>query len=195
MKVARKRPVGAAVYSSAPASTRRFSGTVSDTIAAPQTHSPPMPSDATSRKSASDQMFGASAQAAVPTEYIPIVSSSVRVRPRRSAMRPKTIPPAAHPISSSDVRMPVHRSVAAAAAGVPYGIPRSTGTHVGATKLKRRLSKMSKPQPSHAANRTIHCERSMSSTVRRGGAAATTSKAAPRYHQYLRKSFIPLNPW
>ena len=92
-----------------------------------------MPSEATKRKSTSDHMFGASAQAAVPTEYIPIVSSNVRVRPRRSAMRPKMMPPVAHPTSSSEVRMPVHRSVAAAAAGVPNGMPSSTGTQVGAT--------------------------------------------------------------
>jgi hypothetical protein len=78
-------------------------------------------------------MFGANAHAAVPSEYMAIVSNSVRVRPKRSAMRPKMMPPVAQPTSSNDVRIPVHRRVAAAAAGVPNGIPRSTGTHVGAT--------------------------------------------------------------
>ena len=67
-----------------------------------------MPSDAMMRKNTSVAMFGANAQAAVPIAYIIIVSSSVRVRPRRSATRPKMMPPIAQPISSSDVRMPVH---------------------------------------------------------------------------------------
>ena len=106
--VARNSPNGAAVYRSAPASTRRFSGTTSATIAAPAAHSPPMPSDAMMRKNTSVAMFGANAHAAVPTAYIIIVNNSVRVRPRRSAMRPKMMPPTAQPIKRSDVRMPVH---------------------------------------------------------------------------------------
>ena len=65
--VARNRPSGAAVYSRAPASTRFSSGTTSATIEAPAAHSPPMPRLATSRNSASTQMFGAAAQAAVPS--------------------------------------------------------------------------------------------------------------------------------
>ena len=106
--VARNNPTGAAVYRSAPASTRRCSGTTSATMAAPAAHSPPMPSDAMMRKNTSVAMFGAKAHAAVPIAYIIIVSSSVRVRPRRSATRPKMMPPTAQPISSSDVRIPVH---------------------------------------------------------------------------------------
>src|ERR671914_620367 len=62
--VARNSPNGAAVYKRAPASTRRFSGTTSATIAAPAAHSPPMPSDAMMRKNTSVAMFGANAQAA-----------------------------------------------------------------------------------------------------------------------------------
>ncbi len=131
--VARNSPTGAAVYKSAPASTRRCSGTTSATMAAPAAHSPPMPSDAMMRKNTSVAMFGANAHAAVPIAYIIIVSSSVRVRPRRSATRPNTIPPTAHPMSSSDVRIPVHCSVADRAAGVPSGISSSTGTAFGAT--------------------------------------------------------------
>jgi hypothetical protein len=78
-------------------------------------------------------MFGANAHAAVPIEYIAIVSSIDRVRPMRSASRPKMMPPAAQPTRRIEVRMPVHRSVAAAASGVPSGIFRRTGTQVGAT--------------------------------------------------------------
>ena len=92
-----------------------------------------MPSDAITRNRTSDQIFGANAHAAVPTEYIAIVTSSVRLRPTRSATRPKRMPPAAQPSSRSEVRIPVHRSVAAPAAGVPSGMCRRTGTHVGAT--------------------------------------------------------------
>ncbi len=47
---------------------RRFSGTTSATIDAPAAHSPPMPRLATKRKAASIQMFGATAQSAVPIE-------------------------------------------------------------------------------------------------------------------------------
>ena len=131
--VARKSPTGAAVYNSAPASTRRRSGTTSATIAAPAAHSPPMPSDATIRNSTSIAMFGAAAQAAVPTAYIDIVNSSVRVRPMRSATRPKMMPPTAQPTSRIDVSTPVHRSVAAEAAAVPSGMRSSVGTQLGAT--------------------------------------------------------------
>ena len=92
-----------------------------------------MPSDAMMRKNTSVAMLGANAHAAVPIAYIIIVSSNVRVRPRRSAMRPKMIPPIAHPISSSDVRIPVHCRVADRAAGVPSSSPSSTGTAFGAT--------------------------------------------------------------
>ena len=92
-----------------------------------------MPSDAMMRKNTSIAMFGANAHAAVPIAYIIIVSSSVRVRPRRSATRPNTMPPTAQPTSSSDVRIPVHCSVADRAAGVPSGMSSSTGTAFGAT--------------------------------------------------------------
>ena len=53
---------------SAPASTRRRSGTTSATMEAPAAHSPPMPRLAITRKRASAPMLGASAQAAVPSE-------------------------------------------------------------------------------------------------------------------------------
>ena len=43
-----------------------------------------------------------------------------------------------------------------AASGVPSGISSSVGTQLGATKLKSRPSKMSKPQPSQAAAKTVH---------------------------------------
>ena len=65
-----------------------------------------MPSDAMMRKNTSVAMFGAKAHAAVPIAYIIIVSNSVRVRPSRSATRPKTMPPIAQPIRRSEVRMP-----------------------------------------------------------------------------------------
>jgi hypothetical protein len=85
------------------------------------------------RKNTSVAMFGAKAQAAVPIAYIIIVRRSVRVRPSRSATRPKKMPPTAQPISRRDVRIPVHCSVAARAACVPSGMPSSTGTAFGAT--------------------------------------------------------------
>ena len=44
----------------------------------------------------------------------------------------------------------------AAAAGSPGATPSSCGTQTGATKLNSRPSKTSKPQPSHAAKKTIH---------------------------------------
>ena len=125
--------MGADVYSSAPASTRRFSGTTSATIAAPAAHSPPMPRLATVRKAISIQMLVAAAHAAVPSAYISIVSSSVRVRPMRSAIWPNRMPPAAQPSSRIDVRMPPQRSVAAFAAADPIGRPSSVGTQLGAT--------------------------------------------------------------
>ena len=115
-----------------------------------------MPRLATTRKAISIQMLTAPAQAAVPSAYSSIVSSSVRFRPMRSAMRPNRIPPADQPSSNIDVRMPPHLSVAAFAADDPIGSPSSVGTQLGATKLNRRPSNTSKPQPSQAANSTVH---------------------------------------
>ena len=76
--------------------------------------------------------MGAKAQAAVPSEYRAMVSSSVFERPIRSATCPKMMPPTAHPTSRTEVRMPVQLSVAADAAGVPRVSPRSEGTAFGA---------------------------------------------------------------
>ena len=163
-----------------------------------------MPSDATSRKSASDQMFGASAQAAVPTEYIPIVRSRVRVRPRRSAMRPKTIPPAAHPISSSDVRMPVQRSVAAAAAGVPMRDPEEHRHARRRDEVEEKavedVEAPAKPcrEQDHPL-RTVHVEYGQarwrgSGNLQINALAGASFRAAPRYHRFLRKSSTP-HPW
>jgi hypothetical protein len=154
--VARNMPSGAAVYRSAPASTRRFSGTTSATIAAPAAHSPPMPRLAIRRNSTSTQMFGANAHAAVPNAYTSIVSSRVRERPMRSATRPNATPPMAHPTSSTLVMTPVHHRVRGFAAGSSMARPSRVGTQLGATKLNSRPSNTSKPQPSHAANRTVH---------------------------------------
>ena len=78
-------------------------------------------------------MFGAKAQAAVPSAYMSIVISSVLVRPIRSATFPKTMPPTAQPTSRSEVRIPVHQSVADCASGVPICNPSSVGTAFGAT--------------------------------------------------------------
>ena len=110
-----------------------FRVTRSATIAAPAAHSPPIPSDAMIRKNTRVAIFGANAQAAVPIAYIIIVRSRVRVRPRRSATRPKIMPPIAQPIRRSAVSSPVHRKVAARAAAVPSGMSRRTGTALGAT--------------------------------------------------------------
>lgn len=85
-----------------------------------------------------------------------MVSSSVRVRPTRSAIRPKTIPPVAQPTSRTEVMIPVHSSVALRASGEPMGMPSKVGTQLGATQLNRMPSKTSNPQPSHAAASTPH---------------------------------------
>ena len=74
----------------------------------------------------------------------------------RSATCPKTMPPIAQPTSSTEVRMPVHCSVATLAAGEPMVSPSSVGTQLGATKLKSWPSKTSNPHPSQAAKRTVH---------------------------------------
>ena len=125
--------MGADVYSNAPASTRRFSGTTSATMEAPAAHSPPIPRLAMTRKRMRNAMFGAIAQSAVPMAYIAIVSSRVRVRPMRSQTRPKRIPPTAQPTSRTDVTMPAYFNVAARASGEPIGRPSSVGTQFGAT--------------------------------------------------------------
>jgi hypothetical protein len=62
----------------------------------------------------------------VPTAYIVIVISSVRVRQMRSHNLPNTMPPIAHPTSRSEVPMPVYLSVAAASAE-PIFRPSSVG--------------------------------------------------------------------
>jgi hypothetical protein len=74
----------------------------------------------------------------------------------RSAILPKRMPPSAHPTSSRLVTMPVHFRVAARASGLPISSPSRVGTQFGATKLKRMLSKTSKPHPSQAAKSTVH---------------------------------------
>jgi hypothetical protein len=54
------------------------------------------------------------------------------------------------------LRTPVHLKVAALAAAEPMGRSSSVGTALGATKLNSRPSNTSKPQPSQAANSTVH---------------------------------------
>jgi hypothetical protein len=85
-----------------------------------------------------------------------IVSWRVRARPIRSATQPKRIPPVAQPTRSADVTSPVTAVTRAAASGSPGATPRSCGTQTGATKLKSKPSKTSKPQPSQAAKKTVH---------------------------------------
>ena len=52
--------------------------------------------------------------------------------------------------------MPVQYGSACFASGPPIGRPNKVGMALGATKLKSRPSKMSKPQPSQAAKNTVH---------------------------------------
>ena len=63
----------------------------------------------------SNVIFGAAAQSAVPKAYIAIVIKRVRVRPIRSQIRPKRMPPIAQPTSRIDVTMPLYCRVAARA--------------------------------------------------------------------------------
>ena len=62
-----------------------------------------------------------------------MVSSSVRVRPIRSATLPNRTPPIAQPTSSTEVKIPVLCSVAAFAYADPSGSSKSVGTQFGAT--------------------------------------------------------------
>src|SRR2546421_638497 len=74
----------------------------------------------------------------------------------RSATHPNNTPPAAQPISRIDVIAPVQKSVACRASGEPSGSRSRTGTQLGATKVKRRASNTSNPQPAHPAATTSH---------------------------------------
>ena len=120
------------------------------------------------------------------------------MRPRRSATRPKTMPPTAQPTSSSDVRMPVHRSVAARRRG---RAERDTEEHRHAGRRDEVEEQAVEDVEAPAKPRReqdhplepVHVEHGQAETQR--GPIRRTSKAAPRYHQFLRKSFTPLNPW
>jgi hypothetical protein len=96
------------------------------------------------------------AQEAVPSAYSSMVSISTRLRPKRSEIGPKITPPAAQPSSSSELRIPVQYGSAALASSPPMGTPNKVGMALGATKLNSSPSKMSKPQPSQAAMKTVH---------------------------------------
>jgi hypothetical protein len=85
------------------------------------------------RNSMNTQMFGANAQAAVPSAYNSIVSIIVRTRPMRSHTTPKSTPPIAQPMSNIAVSKPVQYGVAALASCDPNSKPSSTGTAFGAT--------------------------------------------------------------
>ncbi len=134
-----------------PASMRRFSGTVSAMSAAPKPHSPPMPRLAMIRKSTSSPIFVDSAHAAVPTAYNAMVANRAFLRPMRSPIQPNSTPPTAQPTSKIEVIAPVQNTIAARASGEPRGRCSNTGMQFGATKLKSRASKTSKPQPAHPA--------------------------------------------
>jgi hypothetical protein len=99
-------------------------------------------------------MSVAAAQSAVPHAYTVIVRNRARLRPMRSATQPKSTPPIAQPTSSIDVRMPVQKTVASRASVLPGMSPSNTGTAFGATKLKSRASKTSKPHPNQTAAST-----------------------------------------
>jgi hypothetical protein len=66
------------------------------------------------------------------------------------------MPPAAQPSRNSEFRIPVQYGSAALASSPPIGMPNKVGMALGATKLKSSPSKMSKPQPSQAAAKTVH---------------------------------------
>jgi hypothetical protein len=140
-------PSGEELCKITPASTRRLSGTVSATRAAPIPHSPPIPRLASARNAMSCQILVAAAHNAVPAGYITIVANRARLRPIRSASQPNNTPPAAQPTSRIEVIVPVQKTVASWAPGAPGCSPSSTGTQLGATKLNRRASKTSNPQP------------------------------------------------
>ncbi len=72
---------------------RCLSGHVSDTIAAPLVHSPPIPSPSRNRNTASCHTSCANPHAAVNTEYTRMLASIAGRRPARSAINPNATPP------------------------------------------------------------------------------------------------------
>jgi len=88
---------------------RCSAGQLSLTSAAPDAHSPPMPSPSRARQMSSCTSVCDVAAPSEQSEKIRIVNINVRARPKRSAMNPKNRPPAAE---TSSVMVPSRPAVA-----------------------------------------------------------------------------------
>ncbi len=98
-------PTFTADWSVAAIHGRHDRGQVSANSDAPTAHSPPMPSAARKRKTISICQFCEKALSPVKQEYAKIVSTSARLRPMRSPMRPKKAPPSAQPTRNAALMM------------------------------------------------------------------------------------------